>query len=214
MHQPLFADVEKSSAGGTVPGIRQAANRVLLEGVQVREGKQSGTEAQNPVVGAALPSIQGRELSFAVVQNADRAVEAEFARAGGNGVRVFRLCNRAAQHRVDGHIEFGVLSEPLKLAVEHLQALFRDVVRLNVIDADLQVIEPGSIQPLDALRHEKIAVGDQGSDGTAFAHALYQQIQIGMQCRFAAAEGDDAGAQRAELIDAAKHLFSRNRSRV
>ena len=42
--------------------------------------------------------------------------------------------------------------QPLQLAVQHLQALFRDVVGLNVIDADLQVIEAGAVERPDSVR--------------------------------------------------------------
>ena len=44
-----------------------------------------------------------------------------------------------------------VLGEPAQLLIEHLQALLRHVVWHDVVDADLEVVESGSVQTLDAV---------------------------------------------------------------
>ena len=68
--------------------------------------------------------------------------------------RIFRVANAAAEHRIDIHVKLGVLRQQLELLVQHLQALFGDVIRLHIVDADLQIFEARAIQPLDALGHQ------------------------------------------------------------
>ena len=58
----------------------------------------------------------------------------------------------AAQHRVDVDVKKGVLGQHLQLLVEHLQALLRHVVRHDVVDADLHVIQPGVVQLANPLQ--------------------------------------------------------------
>ena len=55
----------------------------------------------------------------------------------------------------------GVLAQVLQLLVEQPQALLRHLVRLDVVDADLQEVEAGVVQLLDPLRDQEIAVGDE-----------------------------------------------------
>ena len=65
--------------------------------------------------------------------------------------RVFRVPRAAADDRVDVDVERRVLGQPLQLLVEQPQALLRHVVRLDVVDADLQVVEAGVVERLDLL---------------------------------------------------------------
>ncbi len=81
---------------------------------------------------------------------------------------------------------------------------------MRVVDADLQIFEAGAIQPLDALRHQQVTVGDHPGDDAVFADAPDDGVQIGMQQRLAAADGDDGGAHRAQQVDAAKHFLGGN----
>ena len=53
-----------------------------------------------------------------------------------------------------------MLCQVTQLLIEYAQALARDFVRLDVVDADLQRIETGFVQALDAIGREVIAVGD------------------------------------------------------
>ena len=90
----------------------------------------------------------------------------------------------------------GVVVQVLQLLVEQPQALLRHFVRLDVVDADLQEIEPGRVQLLDPLRDQEVAVGDQAGHHAAAADAADQRVEIGVQHRLAAAEGDDRRAER------------------
>ena len=93
-----------------------------------------------------------------------------------------------------------MLGQNLKLLVQHLEALLRNVVGHDVVDADLHVIEAGVVQLLDALRGQQIAVGDHSGDDAATAHVRDQLVELGMQQRFAAAKSDDGGAERGQMI--------------
>ena len=96
--------------------------------------------------------------------------------------------------------------QPLKLAVEHLQALLGNLIRHHVVDRDLQVFEAGAVQPLDPLRGEQVAIGDDGGDGAVTANGANDFVEVGVEQRFAAADGDDAGAQAGQHFDPAQHL--------
>ena len=107
----------------------------------------------------------------------------------------------------------GVVLQVLQLLVEHAQALLRHLVGLDVVDADLQEVEPGVVQLLDPLRHQEVAVGDQAGHHAAAADAADQVVEVRMQHRLAAAEGDDRRAELGELVDAAQHHVGRDRRR-
>ena len=89
---------------------------------------------------------------------------AEFRSPAGNDHRILRLLDRRSDHRIDVDVEFRILRQPLQLLVEHLQAFLRDLVRQDIVDADLQRIEPGTIQALDAIGGEQEAIGDECRD--------------------------------------------------
>jgi hypothetical protein len=87
----------------------------------------------------------------------------------------------------DTDSELSVSSEPFELPVKHAQALFRNVVGCNVVDADLQIIQPGAIQGANPVRSQVQAVGDQSRDRTAVANSTDDRVQIRKQRGFAAA---------------------------
>ena len=92
--------------------------------------------------------------------------------------RVSRIAHRAPQSGIDGCGEFGMPGEPLELPVEHFQALLRCGVRVHVVNADLQIIEAGTIEAYDPLGRQQVAVGDQGRDGAATANASDDVVQF------------------------------------
>ena len=66
---------------------------------------------------------QRLQLAGMIVQNANRAGEAERPRPPRNRQRILRIPNTRAQHGIDRDPEFGVLGQPFQFAVQHLQAL-------------------------------------------------------------------------------------------
>ena len=57
-----------------------------------------------------------------------------------------------------------VLGKVAQLLIEYAQALARDFVRIDVVDADLKILEARVIQSLNPIRGELITVRDQSRD--------------------------------------------------
>src|SRR5205814_2349310 len=110
----------------------------------------------------------------------------------------------APQHRINVHLEDGVLGQQLELLVQNLQALFGNVVRHHIINADLQVLEAGIVEGLYAVAGEQVAVGNHSRDNPAFADVADNFFEFGMKQGLAAADGDDAGAKLTQAVDALK----------
>src|SRR5215475_10540830 len=104
-------------------------------------------------------------------------------------------------------VELREVRQKTQFLIQNLEAFLRDVVRFDVVDADLKVIEPRPVQPLNALGGEQIAVGDQRGDDPGAANALDQRFQFRMKQGLAAAECDRQRPERGEPVYAARHLF-------
>ena len=128
-------------------------------------------------------------------------------------LRVVRVLDATAHDRVDVDVEVGVFGQPLQLLVEEPQALLRYVVGFDVVDADLQVVEPGLVQCLDPPRRHQVAVRDEAGDHPAAADARDESVEVRVEHRLPAAERDDRGAERRELVDPRDHLVGRHRRR-
>jgi len=76
-------------------------------------------------------------------------------------------------------VESRVLGQHTQFLVEHFEALLGNVVGHDVVDGDLQVIEPRAVEALDALGGEQVAVGDHAGDHAVAANARDDQIQSG-----------------------------------
>src|SRR4051812_38442693 len=147
------------------------------------------------------------------MDDADRGSESQLQRPPADLQRILRVVDAAAHNRIDVHVELGALGEQLQLLIEYLQALLRDLVRHHVVDGYLQVVQPGVVEPLDALFYQQIAIGDHAGDGARRADAPDNVIQLRMQQRLAAADGDDGRPQFAQLVDALVHGLQRHRLR-
>ena len=159
-----------------MPLIRQRPDDIALKSVVVRKRKQALSKRLDLFVNLRLQSAQRLQLTAAVVQNPDRAVEAKLASARRDLVSVVGLLNIAAENGIDGHIKMGIFGEPLQFTVEDFQALFGNFVRLNIIDTDLQVIQSGFVQILNAVRREQITVRNQSGNRPVAANAPDQDI--------------------------------------
>src|SRR5579883_3647004 len=69
MHQPIFADIEKSSAGRTMPSIRSTAHDVALKGIKMCKGKQAAAQPQNSFIDVRMRRTERLKLPAAVMQN-------------------------------------------------------------------------------------------------------------------------------------------------
>src|SRR5437867_13216440 len=109
----------------------------------------------------------------------------------GDGERVLRVFNAAAQHRVDVHVKLGMLCQELQFFVQDLQALLGDLIGLHVIDADLKMFQARPVQPLNAVGGEQVSIGNHPGENAVLAYAGDNGVEIGMQQRLAAADGDE-----------------------
>ena len=119
---------------------------------------------------------------------------------------ILRILDSAADDGVDIHRELGVLGEIFQFLVEHLQALHGNIVRLEVVDADLQMFEAGIVQRHDLLRRQQISVGDHSGNHAVMTNSLNDLLDFGMQQRFAAADRHDGRSQLSQAVDAAEHF--------
>src|SRR5205085_8458337 len=102
--------------------------------------------------------------------------------------------NAAANHGIDIDVKIGVLGEKLQLFVQHFQALLGNVIRLDVVDGNLQPFEPGAIKFLNAVGRKQIPVRDQASHHASLPDAANDLVEFGMKQWLSATNGDDRGA--------------------
>src|SRR6202022_3862158 len=112
-----------------------------------------------------------------------------FERALANGERVLRMRNPATDPRVDVYMKNGVLGQQLEFIVQNFQTFLGNVVGIDVVDGNLQPLEAGSVQSLNAVRNQQIAVGDQAGDNTVVADAANHVVGLRMRQWFATGVG-------------------------
>src|SRR5262245_1333161 len=105
----------------------------------------------------------------------------------------------------------GMCGEELQFFIEYFQALLRDIVGLDVIDADLQVIQAGLIESFDAVNRQQISVGDQRRQDAVASNAVDDLIEIGMEQRLTTADCNRCCAKFSKSIDSPEHLIRRDR---
>ena len=69
------------------------------------------------------------------------------------------------------------------------------------------MVEAGLVEALDALGYKQIAVGDHAGHAAVVANAGDDRVEVGVEERLAAGDGDDGGAEAGEVVDAADHLI-------
>ncbi len=211
MHQPVFADVKVARSGAAAPVIRLAVDDGFLKVIEA--GIMLLCQPLHFVINPALFVAQRLQLPIAVMNDADSGSKSQLQRAMRDGQRVLRILDAASHDGVDVDVEIGVRGQHLQLLVQHLKTLLRNLVRLHVVDGNLHVVEPSAIQPLDAVRHQQIAVRNHARHAAMVADARDDRIEFGMQQRFAAGDGNDAGAETRQMVDAAQHLRQWDRVR-
>ncbi len=84
-------------------------------------------------------------------------------------------------------------------------------VRRYVVDRNLQPLQPGAIEALNAVCHQKIAVRDQPGDHAPFANAVDDLVELGVKQGLATTDGNNRCPQRSQLVHPLEHGFGRNR---
>jgi hypothetical protein len=149
MDQPVFANVQVPGTGAASPLVPFSLGNVVLKAIELSVA--ACAKRLDSQVDLALLAAQRAKLTLAIVNDADGGGKPQRNGALGYDQSIVRVANSPANHRVDVHMKVGVPGEQFQLLVEHLQALFRYFVRIHVVDTDLQVIEPGLVQCLDAV---------------------------------------------------------------
>src|SRR6202022_2366760 len=151
------------------------------------------------------------QLAIAVVNDADRAGQAQLHGSVCNLQSVLGIFHAAAQHGVDIHLKNRVLREQLQSTVQSFQTFFRYFVGHGVVDADLQVLQAGVVQAFDALFVQEKTVGDHSGNHSAAPDVSNHFIEIGMHQRLTTADGDNCRAHVRDEVQAALHLFQGHR---
>ena len=208
MDQAVFADVDIARAGAAAPIVGLAVHDGFLEMIEARIMLLA--EILDLVINATLFAAQRLQLSVAIVNDADGGGKSQFQCAARNRQSILRILDAAADDGVDVHMKIGVLGQHLQFLVENFETLFRHFIGLHVVDGDLHVVEAGAIQALDAIRHQQIAIRDHAGNAAMMADAGDDLVQLRMQQRFATGDGDHAGAEASQIVDAAQHFRQGN----
>ena len=211
VNETVFADVEVTATSRAMPVVRLPVRQVLLKPVVVRVVERRVAERDDLLEDASLRIIQRPQPAASVMNNADRGRESQGACPSGDRNCIFWIADPAADDGIDGDVEGSTAGKPAQLLIEHLETLLRNVVGDHVVDADLQVIESGAIQPRDAFLREEVAVGDERGDHPAAANTADDLVELRMEQGLAAAECHDARAQDGESIDAAENISRSDR---
>src|SRR5215472_5777527 len=208
VHQPILADVKIAGSGAASPVVGLTPRNVVLKLVETGiAGLAHLLHLGEHALGFVIERAQ---LARTVMDDAHGRGKAKFDRALADGNGVPLILDSGADHGVDVDVKLGVLAQPLQLLVQYFEGFHGDFVGLDVIDGDLQVVQAGVIKLLDALRGEQIAVGDQPGDDAMRADAADDVVELRMKQSLAAADGDQRGAPRGQLVDAPVHLFDRH----
>ncbi len=181
---------------------------VVLESIDAREAAL--LPRLHLVVNAPLLYAQRLQLAAAIVNNADGRSKSQLDRAPPNRKRILRMVNATANHRINVHVKIGVLSQQLQLLIQNLQTLLRNLVRIHVINRNLQPLESSPVEPLDALGDKQISVSDQPRNHSMAANAPDYVIKLRMQQRLATGNRNHSSAQRPQLVNAAEHFLRRH----
>ena len=86
-----------------------------------------------------------------VVNDSHRTCETKSTARFVTVIGVFRIANAAADDGIDVDGKLCVFRQKFEFLVQNLQTLHRNIVGLDVVDADLQVFQAGFVQRRDFL---------------------------------------------------------------
>src|SRR4030088_1894062 len=107
-------------------------------------------------------------------------------------------------------MKIGVLGQELEFSVQNFQTFLGNAVGIDVVDGNLQPLEAGSVESLNAVRNQQIAVGDQAGDHAVVADAANQVVELRMEQRLATGDGDNRRAQLGQLVHSLEHFAGRH----
>ena len=211
MNQAVLADVKVPSTGSAAPLVGFPPSDVLLEPVEARKGLFA--ELLNLTIDRSFSLVQGPQLAVPIVNDAQCAGEAQGDSPAGHLQGVLGEAYAGTDDRVDVDRKVGVLGQHHQLPVQNLEAFLGDIVRVDVVDADLQMLQAGPIELLDALDTEQITVGNQPCHHFSQPYPPHHGVQLGVQHRLPSADGDHGGAQSGQMVDPTHHILDGHRRR-
>ena len=154
---------------------------------------------------------QRHELAVSVVNEAHRSRQPKFHRPTGHRQRVVRIAERATEHGVHVHAEGRMTRQHRQFLVENLEALLGGLVRHDVVDADLQVVEARVVQAFDPPLAQQVAVRDEPREHPVRSDAADDGVELLMEQRLATAELDRGGAETRQVVDPLEHRVEGHR---
>ncbi len=135
----------------------------------------------------------------------------KFDRTTGHGHRILRIAERAPEHGVHVDAEGRMTGQHRQFLVENLEALLGGLVRRDVVDADLQVVESRIVQAFDPLRTQQVSVRDEPRQRAVQPDTADDDVELWMQQRLAAAELDRGGTETRQIVDPIEHRVEGHR---
>src|SRR2546423_15194578 len=83
-------------------------------------------------------------------------------------------------------MKIGVLGQIAQFLIEDAQALSRNLVRLDVIDTNLQVFKTSIVQPLDSIRRKVITIRNQSRDNSTRTNVADDVVKLRVHHRLGA----------------------------
>ena len=170
-------------------------------------------ESFDLLIDAPFPVVECLQSAGMVVNNAHRACESKSDSTLRDGDRIFGIANTATDDRIDIDRELRVRREKLEFLVEHLEALHRHVIGLDVVYADLQVVQSGIVEISDFLRCQQVPIRDDPGNHAVVPDAVKDSFDFGMKQGFAPAQRHGRGTQSGKEIYPAEHGLDRYRRR-
>ncbi len=179
MDQAVFADIEITGPGAAFPIVWPAHSNIVLKIIQASITGLANFFQLLEYGQLFIP--EWTNLSTAIVNDAHGGRKAEVNRTVRDGEGILRILNARADDRIDVHVKVGVFSQQLQFLVENLERFLGYLVRHDVIDGDLHVLESGLVEALDAFGGEQIAVGNHGGNHAVSANLPENFVEIGME---------------------------------
>ena len=150
VHQSILTDVKVSTSSAAPPPIIRLARRAAFSSdtdcCWLMSAVRAFRHAPDPVVSEdplPFPIPHRPQLSISVVNDVRPWSRSRARSPVCYGDRIFRIANAAADNRIDVYEELSVIGQILQLLIQHFETLQRHVIRLDIVDADLQVIQAG-----------------------------------------------------------------------
>ena len=121
-----------------------------------------------------------------VVDDADSGGKPQRGGMPRDHERIIRTADGTADDHIDREIKFGVSREPLELLIQHIQAFLRHLIRHDIVNTDLQMIEARAIEPGDPIHRPRHEGTNQERHAPAQGRRLAFDQHAAIGCRLAA----------------------------